>query len=144
MHPNEVLAWREIDLINAGDFEALDDLYTDDLIVHYPGHNPLAGSPPFIRAFSRLPLAAGAYDGRREARTFPLRRPVSQPLVTRPSRKPAGRRSSRPRTGGGSPGAPREHPHDLVHLADHDALVRRPLRGLHRVHLDESVPPRRV
>jgi uncharacterized protein len=44
MHPNELLARREIDLINAGDFEALDDLYTDDLVVHYPGKNPLAGS----------------------------------------------------------------------------------------------------
>ena len=37
MHPNEPMARREIDLINAGDFEALDDLYTDDLVVHYPG-----------------------------------------------------------------------------------------------------------
>ncbi|MDQ3955826.1 MAG: nuclear transport factor 2 family protein [Actinomycetota bacterium] len=46
MHPNELLARREIDLINAGDFEALGNLYTDDLIVHYPGKNPLAGSHP--------------------------------------------------------------------------------------------------
>ena len=46
IHPNELLARREVDLINAGDFEALDDLYTDDLVVHYPGKNPLAGSHP--------------------------------------------------------------------------------------------------
>ena len=46
MHPNELLARREIDLINAGDLEALVDLYTDDLVVHYPGKNPLAGSHP--------------------------------------------------------------------------------------------------
>jgi uncharacterized protein len=46
MHPNELLARREIDLINAGDFAALDDLYTDDLVIHYPGKNPLAGSHP--------------------------------------------------------------------------------------------------
>jgi len=46
MHPNELLARREIELINAGDFEALDDLYTDDLVVHYPGKNPLAGAHP--------------------------------------------------------------------------------------------------
>jgi len=44
MHPNEELARREIELINAGNFEPLDDLYTDDLVVHYPGRNPLAGS----------------------------------------------------------------------------------------------------
>lgn len=43
MHPNELLARREIDLINAGDFDALDDLYADDLILHYPGRNPLSG-----------------------------------------------------------------------------------------------------
>jgi ketosteroid isomerase-like protein len=46
MHRNEQLARREIDLINAGNSEALDDLYTDDLVVHYPGKNPLAGSHP--------------------------------------------------------------------------------------------------
>jgi ketosteroid isomerase-like protein len=46
MHPNELLARREIDLINAGDSEALADLYTDDVVVHYPGNNPLAGSQP--------------------------------------------------------------------------------------------------
>lgn len=46
MHPNELLARREIDLINAGDLEALDDFYTNDLVVHYPGKNPLAGSHP--------------------------------------------------------------------------------------------------
>ncbi len=44
MHPNEALARREIDLIKAGELDALEELYTDDLIVHYPGHNPLAGS----------------------------------------------------------------------------------------------------
>lgn len=46
MYPNEVLARREIDLINTGDLEALDDVYTDDLVIHYPGENPLAGSHP--------------------------------------------------------------------------------------------------
>jgi ketosteroid isomerase-like protein len=51
MHPNELLARREIDLINAGDFEALDDLYTDDLVVHYPGKNPLAGSYRNVQEF---------------------------------------------------------------------------------------------
>lgn len=57
MHANEVLARREIDLINAGDFEALDDLYTDDLVVHYPGKNPLAGSHPaqeFLAKFQAI------------------------------------------------------------------------------------------
>jgi ketosteroid isomerase-like protein len=54
MHPNEILARREIDLINAEDFEALDDLYTDDLIVHYPGKNPLAGSHPVQEFLARF------------------------------------------------------------------------------------------
>jgi uncharacterized protein len=44
MHPNERLARREIELINADDMGGLGDLYTDDLVVHYPGRNPLAGS----------------------------------------------------------------------------------------------------
>lgn len=43
MHPNELLARREIDLINSGDVETLGELYADDLVVHYPGKNPLAG-----------------------------------------------------------------------------------------------------
>ena len=44
MHPNEQLARREIELINAGDYDALAVFYTDDLVIHYPGRNPLAGS----------------------------------------------------------------------------------------------------
>jgi ketosteroid isomerase-like protein len=44
MHPNEELARREMDLINAGDFEALGGVYTDDFVLHYPGRSPLAGS----------------------------------------------------------------------------------------------------
>lgn len=43
MHPNEQLARREIELINAGDFEALDEMYAEDFVFHYPGRNPLAG-----------------------------------------------------------------------------------------------------
>lgn len=51
MHPNELLARREIDLINAGDVDALDELYADDLVLHYPGRNPLAGSYRNVRDF---------------------------------------------------------------------------------------------
>jgi ketosteroid isomerase-like protein len=57
VHPNELLARREIDLINAGDFDALNDLYTDDLVIHYPGQNPLAGShslPDFLARFETV------------------------------------------------------------------------------------------
>jgi len=57
MHPNELLARREIELINAGDSEALDNLYTDDLVIHYPGRNPLAGSHPvqeFLATFQTV------------------------------------------------------------------------------------------
>jgi hypothetical protein len=48
MHPNEVLARREIDLINAGDSEALKGIYTDDLVVHYPGKNPSVEAGRFM------------------------------------------------------------------------------------------------
>ena len=44
MHPNELLARQEIELIQAGDWDALDGLYTDDIVIHYPGRNPLAGT----------------------------------------------------------------------------------------------------
>lgn len=57
MHPNEQLARGEIELIDAGDFEALNDLYAEDLVVHYPGKNPLAGSHSareFIAKFESL------------------------------------------------------------------------------------------
>lgn len=44
MHPNEELARREIEFINAGNSEAVDELYADDFVLHYPGRNPLAGT----------------------------------------------------------------------------------------------------
>jgi ketosteroid isomerase-like protein len=43
LHPNEELARREIELINSGDLAALDQMYADELVFHYPGRNPLAG-----------------------------------------------------------------------------------------------------
>jgi uncharacterized protein len=43
MHPNEQLARREIELVNAGDLVALGELYAEDFVFHYPGRNPLAG-----------------------------------------------------------------------------------------------------
>ena len=57
MHPNEQLARREIELINAGDYDALAVFYTDDLVIHYPGRNPLAGShtvDEFLATFQAL------------------------------------------------------------------------------------------
>lgn len=57
MHPNEELARREIELIEAGELEALEDLYAADLVVHYPGRNPLSGSHPvqeFLARFQEL------------------------------------------------------------------------------------------
>ena len=57
MHPNEALARREIELIEAGDFDALPELYADDLIVHYPGRNPLSGTShvdDFLARFEAL------------------------------------------------------------------------------------------
>ena len=43
MHPNEALARREIEAIETGDAEALSALYADDVALHYPGRDPLAG-----------------------------------------------------------------------------------------------------
>ena len=57
MHPNELLARNEIELIQAGDWDAVDRLYTDDIVIHYPGRNPLAGShsaEQFLAKFQTL------------------------------------------------------------------------------------------
>ena len=35
MHPNEALARREIELIEAGDLEALAEIYAPDLIIQW-------------------------------------------------------------------------------------------------------------
>jgi ketosteroid isomerase-like protein len=43
VHPNEELARREIELINAGDSAGLNEVYAEDLVLHYPGKSPLAG-----------------------------------------------------------------------------------------------------
>lgn len=44
MHPNEALARKEIELIEAGRLEELRALYTEDFVFHYPGRSPLAGT----------------------------------------------------------------------------------------------------
>lgn len=57
MHPDEALARREIELIEAGDLEALEDLYAAHFVVHYPGRNPLSGSyaaREFLARFKQL------------------------------------------------------------------------------------------
>jgi hypothetical protein len=43
MHPNERLARKEVELINAGDLGALNEMYAYDLILHYPGAGPFGG-----------------------------------------------------------------------------------------------------
>ena len=43
MHPNEQLARRELEVLEAGDLAGLGELYTDDFVLHYPGSNPLSG-----------------------------------------------------------------------------------------------------
>jgi SnoaL-like domain len=60
MHPSEGLARREIDLINAGNYEALDEVYADDLVIHYPGKNPLAGSHAAQDFLAKLETASEA------------------------------------------------------------------------------------
>ena len=51
MHPNEELARKEMELIQAGDEEAAADLYTSDFVLHYPGRNPLAGTYTDVEDF---------------------------------------------------------------------------------------------
>ena len=43
MHPNEELARRELEVLEAGDMETLATLYADDFVLHYPGRSPIAG-----------------------------------------------------------------------------------------------------
>ena len=43
MHPNEELLRREYDAFARGDFQALDEIFDDDVVYHLPGRNPLAG-----------------------------------------------------------------------------------------------------
>lgn len=57
MHPNEALARQEMELIRAGDLGALDDVYASDLVIHYPGRNPLSGThsaQQFLARFEAL------------------------------------------------------------------------------------------
>lgn len=51
MHPNEQLARREIELIQAGDEAGLAALYADGFILHYPGRSPLAGTYTDVAEF---------------------------------------------------------------------------------------------
>jgi ketosteroid isomerase-like protein len=51
VHPNELLARREIELISQGDVEGLRHLYADDCVFHYPGKSPLAGTHRGVSAF---------------------------------------------------------------------------------------------
>lgn len=44
MHPNEELARKEMDAAIKGDFEGMLEYYTDDVVLHYPGRNPLSGT----------------------------------------------------------------------------------------------------
>ena len=59
MHPNEELARREIGLIQAGDLEALEDIYASDLVIHYPGRNPLSGTHHVNEFLSRFEALLG-------------------------------------------------------------------------------------
>jgi len=58
MHPNEELARRELEVLESGDVDTVAALYADDLVLHYPGRNPLAGDhrnlDEFLAKFQRL------------------------------------------------------------------------------------------
>jgi ketosteroid isomerase-like protein len=43
MNPNEELARREIEKIEAGDMDAVNAMYADDFVLHYPGRSPSLG-----------------------------------------------------------------------------------------------------
>jgi uncharacterized protein len=43
-HPNEEIARSEMEAALRGDFEGMLDHYTDDVVLHYPGRNPLSGT----------------------------------------------------------------------------------------------------
>lgn len=51
MHPNEQLARRELEALEADDMDALKELYADDFVLHYPGRNPLAGDHRSLEEF---------------------------------------------------------------------------------------------
>lgn len=59
MHPNEALARREMELLKAGDLEALEHIYAPDLVIHYPGRNPLSGTHPVQEFLSRFEALLG-------------------------------------------------------------------------------------
>lgn len=59
MHPNAALARREIELIRAGDLDALGDVYAPELVVHYPGRNPLSGTHPVQEFLSKFEALLG-------------------------------------------------------------------------------------
>jgi ketosteroid isomerase-like protein len=61
MHPNEELARREIELIQAGDEEGVTALYASDFILHYPGRSPLAGTYTDVGGF--LDRLGRLFDG---------------------------------------------------------------------------------
>jgi uncharacterized protein len=43
-HPNWELARSEMEAALRGDFEGMLEHYTDDVVLHYPGRNPLSGT----------------------------------------------------------------------------------------------------
>ena len=51
MHPHEELARREMELIQTGDEAGVAALYANDFVLHYPGHNPLAGTYTDVEEF---------------------------------------------------------------------------------------------
>jgi uncharacterized protein len=59
MHPSEALARREIDLLEAGDLDALAEVYAPDLVIHYPGRNPLSGSHSLDELVSKFEALLG-------------------------------------------------------------------------------------
>ena len=59
MHPNEALARREMELIQADSLEALEEIYAADLVIHYPGRNPLSGTRPVQEFLSRFEALLG-------------------------------------------------------------------------------------
>jgi ketosteroid isomerase-like protein len=63
-HPNEELARKEMELLSRDDLDGILNLYAEDVVLHYPGRNPLSGDyhgkAQLLAFFER---AAASLDG---------------------------------------------------------------------------------
>jgi uncharacterized protein len=56
-HPNEDLLRREVEGVSSGG--SLDDIFTEDIVIHYPGNSPMSGD---YQGFAGLDEFFGKFD----------------------------------------------------------------------------------